>query len=236
MLDVKGLNVLVVEDDEIQSKLIEELLRQAGLNFVSVKDGHTALDKLTQEKFNLVISDVNMPGISGFNLVKTVRGLAHLKDIPFIFVTGRRRTSDVARAIDSGVDDYIVKPIDRDMLLAKIESLVSKKGKVFAFSERPARSTASLSINFEIDGVSEQAIQFASPIPLPLNYKLKIASDLFDEIGIAAPRLRVASSDVESNERNLYRIRASFIGLNETEMSAIRKWTMLNQPKIKKNG
>lgn len=233
MGELHKMSILIVEDDEIQLMLMEALLREANLDFVSVRDGHSALDKLENEKFNLVISDVNMPGISGFNLVKTVRNIDRLKDIPFIFVTGRREKSDVERAIASGVDDYVVKPIDRDMLLAKIESLVSKKGKVYSFSERPLRSDASLTLKFKIDGLSEQAIQFVSQVPLPMNFKLKIAADLFEEIGIAPPRLRVTSSEAESaGIVNSYRVRASFVGLNEREMGAIRKWIMLNQPKI----
>ncbi len=228
-----NISILVVEDDLIQLRLMEELLRQQGFSFVSVRDGHSALEKLSQEVFNLVISDVNMPGgISGFNLVKTARAVEKLKSLPFIFVTGRRDKSDVLRAIEAGVDDYIVKPIDRDMLLAKIESLVLKSGSVFSFSERPARIAASLKLDFEIDGISEQAIQFLSPIPLPENYKMKISAQIFEEIEIAPPQLRVASSAQVARDNNLYRVRATFIGLNEKEMNSIRKWILLNQPKI----
>jgi|GEM_PF-1213828 len=231
------LQILIVEDDELQLKLLEGLLRQACFGVVSVGDGHSAIERLHAESFNLVISDVNMPGgVSGFNLVRTVRSITRLNDIPFIFVTGRRDKKDVDRAIDSGVDDYLIKPIDPEMLLAKIEALVSKKGKYFSFSERPANSAAKLEVNFEIDGISEQAIQFVSPFHLPLNYKLKIEAQIFQDIGIEPPKLRITSSEVLTNSEKNNRIRANFIGLSDKEMNAIRIWIVLHQPKMLREG
>jgi CheY-like chemotaxis protein len=222
-------NILIVEDDDFQRKIIESSVGDAGYSYVSVKEGHTAIEKLKQEKFHLVISDVNMPGgISGFNLVKTVRGVENLGYIPFIFVTGRRDKADIERAIKSGVDDYVIKPIDKDMLLAKVEALVSKNTGGFSFSERPAQSPAHLEFELQVVGLSEQAIQFISPISLPLNYKFKIKSAIFEDVGIESPKLRVTSCEPNSTPEGSNRIRANFIGLNDREMSSIRKWVMAN--------
>ena len=232
-MDAKaGINILLVEDDEMQLKLLEAALQRAGFSYVSARDGHGALENLNRETFNLVISDVNMPGgISGFNLVKTVRGIERLKEIPFIFVTGRGDKSDVAKAIGIGVDDYIIKPIDQDMLLAKIEALISKKGTLYSFSERPVRAAARLDANLTIDGISEQAIQFLSPIPIPDNYKITIDAEIYSEIGIDPPRLRVTRCEDVHGQQNYFRIRANFIGLSAKEMDAVRRWLLSNPTK-----
>ena len=229
------LNVLIVEDDEIQVKLIEGLLRQLGFSSISVKDVHGALEKIQSETFNLVISDINLPGgISGFNFVKTIRSIESVSNIPVIFVSGRRDKNDIERALQQGVDDYIIKPIDPDILLSKIEALVSTQGKVFQFNERPVQSRAHLSIPFEVNGISEQAVQLISPVPLPHNFKMKFQADLFDEIGLEPQGFRVTSCEALKNEVAKYRIRANFIGLSVLDMNAIRRWLITNQPRLNK--
>lgn len=228
-----GITILLVEDDEIQLKVLEAILSQAGYAYVSAKDGFSALDKLNQETFNLVISDINMPGgISGFNLVRTVRGIERLSLMPFIFVTGRNDKRDIDRAINSGINDYIIKPVDRDILLAKIESLIAKNEKLFAFSEQPIQCAGTLQLKFEIDGISEQAIKFLSPIALPINFKMKIDASIFQEIDIDPPQMRVSSSEMVKSLNHMHRIHANFIGLSNKEMNAIRRWLM--QSKIRK--
>lgn len=191
LLDTARLpHILIVEDDDLQIHVIEQLIKQGGFTSTSVKDGHSALSKLSEEIFDLIISDVNMPhGISGFDLLNTVRADENLKHIPFIIVTGRRTQKDVEKAISSDVDDYITKPIDGTILLAKTESLLSARKKIHAFFEHPISFDGDYMLKLKIIGLSEQGIKYHSPLPMRENFKFRLESPIFSKIGISTPHV-----------------------------------------------
>ena len=108
---------LVVDDDELILKVAKSVLQKAGHAVTLAKDGHQALEAIDLELFDLIITDANMPnGISGFALAATIRKNERINNIPIMFLTGRKDKADVSRALESGVDDYIVKPIDPDII------------------------------------------------------------------------------------------------------------------------
>lgn len=230
-------NILVIDDDDMILKTCRAALQKAGHTVVTAKDGHGALDVVQREVFDLVITDANMPGgISGFNLVSTLRKVDRLKDIPMMFLTGRRDRADVVRAVESGVDDYMVKPIDQDLFLAKVEALLQAKRGVHSFGLTPAKADGEWMLKFAVTGVSEQGLMIVSPLALPVNKKIVIASDIFDDLGFASPQLRVASCKAVDATEQSFTIMANFIGLTEGEHKLIRRWVMDNQPgKAKKS-
>lgn len=229
-------NILVVDDDKVLLKVLEATLIKAGHSVLTVEDGRTALDKLETEIFDMIITDINMPGgVSGFNLITMIRKVEKLKDLPAIFLSGRRDKTDIIRALDAGIDDYIVKPFDSDMLFAKIESLLEKKSGRYSFADCPINTKANLPIELDVVGISEQGITIVSPVPLPINFKLKIDCDVFDEVELVKPLMRVAHCSVNpKNNKKLYSIKANFIGLNEGDLQKVRRWVMSNNPRIQK--
>ena len=116
--------VLVVDDYATMVRIIRNLLKQLG--FVDVDDaadGHTALAKLRDRQYGLVISDWNMAPMSGYDLLQAVRGDPALGDIPFIMVTAESKTENVIAAKKAGVNNYIVKPFNAQTLQSKIEAI-----------------------------------------------------------------------------------------------------------------
>lgn len=84
-------NILVVDDDEIILKVVKAILVKANHTVCLAKNGHEALDILERELFDIIVSDISMPGgISGHNLVSTIKSKDRIKNIPIIFLTGRR--------------------------------------------------------------------------------------------------------------------------------------------------
>jgi CheY-like chemotaxis protein len=218
---------LVVDDDELILKVSRTILQKAGHTVVVAKDGHAALEQINRELFNMIITDANMPGgISGFVLVSTIRKIERFSQTPIMFLTGRKDKTDVARAIEAGVDDYVVKPIDPDLFLAKIESLLNKKGEVHTFKMTPVKVAANWSFDTEILGLSEQGIQISSKTSIPMNSKIKINSELFEAIGFPSPQIRIVKCAGE--EEIGFIIEAHFVGLSEGEMQMIRRWVMAN--------
>ena len=116
--------ILVVDDYKTMVRIIRNLLKQLGFNNVDdAADGVEALSKLREKKYGLVISDWNMEPMTGYELLKEVRGDDTLSRTPFIMVTAESKTENVIAAKKAGVNNYIVKPFNAQTLKGKINAV-----------------------------------------------------------------------------------------------------------------
>ncbi len=121
----KNLKILIVDDFATMRKVIRNLLKQGGFeNVVEAEDGVAALKILQSQKVDFIISDWNMPNMSGLELLKAVRGDGDLKELPFLMVTAEALKDNVVAAVKAGVSNYIVKPFTAEVLNEKIEKIV----------------------------------------------------------------------------------------------------------------
>ena len=121
-------HILIVEDDESISNLIKITLEMAGYLTSQTFDGLEVLPALEQNKFDLILMDVMLPGMDGFTLMKKIKEL----DIPVIFLTAKNDLTDRITGLKSGAEDYIVKPFETVELLARIEIVLRRYSKVSA--------------------------------------------------------------------------------------------------------
>ncbi len=120
-----NMKVLVVDDYKTMVRIIRNLLKQLNFNNVDeASDGSSALRKLREGSFDLVISDWNMEPMTGLQLLKEVRSDDKLKDTPFIMITAESKTENVIAAKQAGVSNYIVKPFNAATLKAKMASVI----------------------------------------------------------------------------------------------------------------
>ncbi|MFK8032536.1 MAG: response regulator [Hyphomicrobiales bacterium] len=116
--------VLVVDDYKTMVRIIRNLLKQLGFDDVDdAADGAEAFAKMEGRKYGLVISDWNMPEMTGYELLKQVRGTEGMSKTPFIMVTAESKTENVIAAKKAGVNNYIVKPFNAQTLKGKIDSV-----------------------------------------------------------------------------------------------------------------
>ncbi|MEP0519917.1 MAG: response regulator [Hyphomicrobiales bacterium] len=116
--------VLVVDDYKTMVRIIRNLLKQLGFDDVDdAADGAEAYQKMEGRKYGLVISDWNMPEMTGYELLKQVRGTEGMSKTPFIMVTAESKTENVIAAKKAGVNNYIVKPFNAQTLKGKIDSV-----------------------------------------------------------------------------------------------------------------
>jgi len=116
--------LLLLEDESALNETITEYLQEQGYEVVSVFDGDEAQDKLYETPFDLLLLDVNVPGVDGFNLLKTARETG--TTTPAIFLTSRSALADVEDGFESGADDYLRKPFALKELLLRIENLLKR--------------------------------------------------------------------------------------------------------------
>ena len=116
--------ILVVDDFSTMIRIIRNLLRQIGFqNVDEAADGNTALARLRDKRYGLIISDWNMDPVTGFELLQQVRSDPEMATTPFIMITAESKTENVIAAKRAGVNNYIVKPFNAQTLKTKIEAV-----------------------------------------------------------------------------------------------------------------
>ncbi len=119
-----SIKVLVVDDFATMRRIVKGVLKQLGFNnIIEAEDGTTAMDVLKKEKIGLVVSDWNMPKMTGLDLLKAIRADEDLKSTPFIMVTAEGQKENVIEAVKAGVNNYIVKPFTPETFSEKLEKV-----------------------------------------------------------------------------------------------------------------
>ncbi|MBQ4059364.1 MAG: response regulator transcription factor [Lachnospiraceae bacterium] len=115
--------ILIVEDDKSINELMVRYLKITGHNCLTAFSGGEALSVIKQEKPDLILLDINLPDINGFEIIKLISG------IPIIYVTARSAINDRVKGLDGGAEDYIVKPFDFQELIARVNVVLRRYGK-----------------------------------------------------------------------------------------------------------
>ena len=127
MADTK-MSILVVDDFATMRRIVKNILKQLGYeNILEADDGASALEVLKREKIQFIISDWNMPQMSGIELLKTVRATEAWKDLPFLMVTAEGQKENVIEAVKNKVNNYILKPFTPETLMEKINKIFEGK-------------------------------------------------------------------------------------------------------------
>ncbi len=119
-----SMKLLVVDDFSTMRRIIKNILKQIGFtNVDEAENGQVALSKLLDGNYDFVVSDWNMPEMSGIELLKSVRANEKIKDLPFLMVTAEAKKENVVEAVKAGVNNYIVKPFTAEVLQEKISKI-----------------------------------------------------------------------------------------------------------------
>ena len=118
--------ILVVEDDVNTRKLMQAVLSQNGYEPVPAADGVEALDILDKKHIDLILLDIMMPRMDGYEFTEIIRDNQMLRDIPILMVTARETPADKRKGFLIGTDDYMVKPVDEDEMVLRIAALLRR--------------------------------------------------------------------------------------------------------------
>ena len=117
---------LIAEDEDVTGALIATILKFAGFECALAKDGHHALEMARQKQPDVVLLDVKMPKLDGFDTLMALRGRPETQDLPVIMVTGNHGEHDIVRGFQLGADDYIVKPFNARELVVRVDRAVRR--------------------------------------------------------------------------------------------------------------
>ena len=117
--------ILIVEDDELNRDSLRRLLRRRGFEIVLAVDGSEGVAVARAEAPDLILMDMSLPGIDGWEATRRIKDAPETRSVPIIALTAHAMASDRDRALQAGCDDYDTKPIDLDRLIPKIRALLS---------------------------------------------------------------------------------------------------------------
>ena len=121
------MKVLIVDDDRTLSDLVAFTLRHEGFETLQAKDGEAALQRWRDENPDLIVLDVNLPKLNGFDVCRAIR--RQHDDVPIIMLTVRDEEDDLVAGLGAGADDYIYKPFSPRQLVARVQALLRRTGK-----------------------------------------------------------------------------------------------------------
>ncbi len=153
-------SILLLEDDEMLSQTLQEILRDEGYEVKACRDGESAFEACFDLKFDLYLLDVNVPLVSGFDFLSEMRQSGD--KTPAIFVSALRDIESLSKGFDAGADDYVKKPFDMDELLIRIRALMKKNTSVLHYGD------------ITYDPLKEELIKAGKRIDLP-----KFERDIF---------------------------------------------------------
>ena len=123
----KNMKILIVDDFSTMRRIVKNLLRDLGFNNTQeADDGLTALPMLKKGEFDFVVTDWNMPGMQGIDLLKHIRADAELKHLPVLMITAEAKLEQIIEAAQAGVNGYIVKPFTAATLKEKLDKIFER--------------------------------------------------------------------------------------------------------------
>ena len=169
--------ILVVEDEEAISNLIKMNLMAEGYECTCASDGKIGADYIEKESFDLILLDIMLPEIDGYELLEYIKPFG----IPVIFLTAKSALNDRIKGLKLGADDYIIKPFQIGELLARVEALLRRYGKI----------NRKLSFkDVEVDMVSRLVYKAGVPVELTVKVKVIEPDEVVEQMRIAAEELK----------------------------------------------
>lgn len=193
------MRVLLVEDDELLGDALKSGLKQEGYTIDWLKDGQSGENALKDNEFDLMVLDIGLPKKSGLEVLKQIRSEG--VDIPVLILTARDSVKDRVEGLDSGADDYLVKPFDLDELCARLRVLQRRHA---------GRSEPTIQHkNIALDPAAHRVLLNNEPVNLSVR-EFALLQHLLENIGRVIPRVRLEEklygwdSEVESNSLEVF--------------------------------
>lgn len=117
-------SILLVEDTLTQALLMQHQLKKAGYTVKLARSGKAALDELDKESFALILSDINMPGMDGYELCRKVKVRPNYQEVPFILLATPVEKPEILKMLESGAENFILKAFDETTFLSKLEDII----------------------------------------------------------------------------------------------------------------
>ncbi|MEO5568528.1 MAG: ATP-binding protein [Gemmatimonadaceae bacterium] len=186
-VDLRGKRALVVEDSPTQAMALAVLLERAGMSAEMARSAEEAVGTIGHDKFDVVISDVVMPGITGYELCRHLKASELTRDTPFVLLTSLGDPLEIMRALACGADNFVTKPYDAEVLLARVSRVIEAREDRKWRGRTGTIDVTVLGTHFQISSEKEQI--------------LDLLVSNFEELVRSNAALRVAQTEAETARR-----------------------------------
>lgn len=184
--------LLVVDDNDLNREMLTKRLQRRGFEVSMAADGYQAMDAIEQEDYDLILLDIMMPGISGLEVLETLRKRFTAAELPIIMATAKTQSEDVVSALSLGANDYVTKPIDFNVLMARVETHLKLK-HLFKLKD-DFLSMASHDLKNPLFVIVCQAYLIANKVPVGA-VMTDEAQEMLEKIGIHAKNMQKIIAD-----------------------------------------
>jgi len=167
--------ILIVDDNDVLRIALDEMLSMEGFVVLTAADGHEGLDHMEKITPNLIVSDITMPEMDGYSFFEAVRNRSEWLSIPFIFLTARGTKKEIISGKGLGVEDYLVKPIHRDELLATVRARLSRSNQLRMARMREAYEST---VNVLANAIEVRDIYTRGHVERVRDYALMLAEQM----------------------------------------------------------
>ncbi len=230
-MDILGKkNILVLDDNKNDLLMTKFVIMRMGFNPILISSANQLIETLQSAPISLIILDLDMPDLSGIDVLKKIKRVPAYKNIPVVMLTGTSDSLSVKSAILQGAADYIVKPIDPMVFEAKIRKLIRTNEPAatqtwIEYEVRKARSTEiKLSTFAHLFSIGEMGLSLKTNQAFPIGLTFFSDAAFFTELEITQPPLKVEKC-VQFD--GYFMIQCSMIGLSEVDLKKIRLYSQL---------
>ena len=163
--------LLIVDDEPNLLRAVEACLRSEGFEVATARSGHEALVHIAQTVPDLIVSDIRMPGMSGFELARQLRNSSRTALVPVVFLTAKGETADRIEGFRAGVDAYFTKPFVPDELVAVIKNILSRVERTHAQIAKLINASKREPMPFHDESLTEAENRIATAVALGLTNK-----------------------------------------------------------------
>lgn len=222
------MNFLIVDDDPAILKLVQGLLLLENHKVTLSESALQAIQLISHGDFDILLTDATMPQHSGFDLVRSLKKREIGQNLTIAMLTGRSEKSDIEQALELGVQDYIVKPIDPQLFMEKVQKLVERhKRKTGERPEMPAPKPlqAELHHTVEVVQITDLGVRIRTPHPLSKAMHIHLHIPELKKAGISQTRFKVIFNSYD-NSQNICELLLMDLGTREREIlgQLARKW------------
>lgn len=223
-------NILVLDDNRNDLMLVKFVIMRMGCNPILIEQPSALIENLQKYQISLIVLDLDMPGLTGIDVLKKIKKVPSYKDIPIVMLTGNSEMSNVKTTIALGAVDYIVKPIDPMIFEGKVkkflhsQTLEQKNSWVEYEIKKLTDKEIKLHLSAKIVSIGEMTLTIQLNQELPAGFSFYSDAPLFAELEIKNPLLKVETCHFENES---YFVKCSMIGLKEAELKKIRLYSQL---------
>lgn len=220
-------NILFVDDDQSTRLLLQAMLKQAGYLPITSPSAFEALDLVHKHAFDLIILDIMMPEMNGFEFLKRIKSSEKVKNIPVVMLSSKDDKNTIQKALSLGASDYIVKPPQKEIVCKKLENILGGHPRFaeveFEDPENPD-SLVEILHTARVISIGESGLVIKSPIPILKIDDQDIEIPIFRKLGIKSPKMNVVSS-VE-DEKGDHTVYFTYFGMSDSDVEKIRNWVI----------